>query len=238
MSRTFLLIALGVLLVLGACAQFNLIGGISGAAVIEECEALSKESLQDSCYAQFGIARADINLCDSVNADESRFYCYDGVAEATNASSICAQITDNYWRPICFSNVGINTGNVALCNEVSDSSTKMECFNTIARNTNNATICRQITDNKPNQIGCLTSIAVAQKSVHPCFDIERNTLERDQCLYKVAKAVPDPSLCNHLDFTDTRQICFERAKEIADKQRAAKAMNQSQDTLNLTNFTL
>lgn len=230
-----MLIALGVLLVLGACARFNLIGGISGAAVIEECEALSKESLQDSCYAQFGIARADINLCDSINADESRFYCYDGVAEATNASFICAQITDNYWRPICFSNVGINTGNVALCNEVSDSSTKMECFNRIARNTNNATICRQITDNKPNQIGCLTSIAVAQKSVNPCFDIERNTLERDQCLFRAAKAIADPSLCNHLEFSTTKQICFERVKEIADRQRAEKnaTRNQSNQSVSL-----
>lgn len=214
------------LIVIGACTQLN-----PRKVIVEECESLGRDSLKDSCYAQLGILRGDLNLCDSARTDESKFFCYDGIAEATNASSICEQITSNYWRPICFRNVGVNTNNLVLCNEVADGTDKTDCIRTIAQATSNATICRQIADEfKPERIGCITNIAVAQKSVHPCFDIDKATLERDQCLYQAAKAIADPSLCNHLEFTSTKQICFERVKEIADQLRAAKAMNQSNST--------
>src|SRR3989344_4069606 len=201
-------------LFVSACSLFN-------NSKVAECEELSTETLQNTCYAELGILRGNLNLCDQATTEESKFYCYEGIAADTNAPAICDDITNS-----CYRDVGINLVQTDLCVKSENMNLKNECLYNVSVSTQTTSACSLISD-EPTFVRCFTGIAIEQKSIIPCKEMNAPALTHDRCVFEVAKPQKDPSTCNHLLLSTTKQICFERVKEIA-----APAKNQTNSTLN------
>ena len=120
----FFLQLLSMLIITASCSAINLFTG----AVVAECDALSQQNLRDTCYAEIGIIRQNINLCDRAENEGSKYYCYEGIAETTNSSTICTDIEDSYWRNVCFKAVGMNINDASLCAQVTNEELKNTCY--------------------------------------------------------------------------------------------------------------
>lgn len=218
LSLLILMIILGVVLVTVSCGTLPLLTG----SVVAECEALERDSSRDTCYAELGILRTDLNLCDKAFSEASKFYCYESIAEKTKAPQICAQITDNYWQPICYQKVGISLNNSALCAEVAKEDLRNDCFYEVALSTFDEKVCPSIADGILH-VKCMTRIAVAKNNVNICFGLGRGTMNNDRCIFNVAKKVGNPTMCNWMSFDEFKKTCFDVVEEIAAERRAAQS---------------
>ena len=200
---------------LTACSTFNLFTG----ATIAQCDALSTDTLRDTCYAEFGILRQDIKLCNRAENSGSKFYCYEGIAESQNSSSLCSQIEDSYWGNICFKAVGMNTNDPQLCDKITTSGLRNSCILDVSLDLEDETVCSGIQDSAPLTERCYTKVAVAKKDLTICRNLPP-PFAQDRCALKVIYEVGNPSTCNFILVDGIKEICFERAKEIADARRA------------------
>ena len=209
---------LGALFLIALTGCSTLIPLITG-ATIAECDALSTESLRDTCYAKIGILRQDVHLCDRAGDSGSKFYCYEGIAESKNSSLLCSEIEDSYWRNICFKQVGMNIDDYVLCSQITNPELKNSCTLDVAFDTENESICQGIQDSTPLTERCFTKVAVAKLDLSICRNLPP-PFAQDRCALKVIYAVGNPSMCNFVLVDGIKEICFERAKEIADARRA------------------
>jgi hypothetical protein len=198
-----------------ACNPVNLITG----NVVQECEALSTPSLRDTCYAELGVLRLNLDLCDEAENKQIKYYCYTEIANLTSSPGLCKEIDDSYWQPICYRDVGMSLDDKTLCSKVANDKLSDDCYMDVAEATLDADACLQV-NATPRAIACVTKIAVEEKDAKICTtNFRKGHLSYDRCIMEVAIAQPDPATCNHMAYESTREICLDRAKMAADAAR-------------------
>ncbi|HLC74696.1 MAG TPA: hypothetical protein VJH88_02460 [Candidatus Nanoarchaeia archaeon] len=212
-----IVILLSMLIITASCSAINLFTG----AVVAECDALSQQNLRDTCYAEIGIIRQNINLCDRAENEGSKYYCYEGIAETTNSSTICTDIEDSYWRNVCFKAVGMNINDASLCAQVTNEELKNTCYLDVSLDTEDETVCAGVQNSIPLTERCYTKVAVAKKDLAICRNLPP-PFAQDRCGLKVIYEIGDPSTCNFLLLGAVKELCFEKTKVIADERRAKK----------------
>jgi hypothetical protein len=221
---SMLSVALLVLLFTAGCDSLpNFITG----ATIAECEALDTDSLRDTCYAELGVLREDLNLCDKASDEGSKFYCYEGIASKTNAVAVCEDITDSYWHSICFKNVGIGLSDASLCEEVTNQELQNDCFYRVALDESHVEYCGRLVDDIPSVERCVNTIAANLKDIRICNNLP-TVFKQDRCRIQVVEAIGVPTACNLLQLDIAKEICFKKVKPIADARLAEMANNTAQ----------
>jgi len=198
--KTLTALLLGLITLIAACVP---------PSTGTDCDSIKKQALRDTCYAEVGIVRQDVNLCDMASDSRTKFYCYTKVAQATRAPALCELVKDLYWQPICFRELGAALGDEAICDKVADPKLQNACFFDIAESTGDPQLCRRIIGDWQQFYRCFDDAAIDQQNVSVCFELE-DDLARDRCIFGLAKNTSNSSLCSLMAFNQTNEICVER----------------------------
>lgn len=215
--RTWIILGIVLLLIgIGITGKNFITGAVTGDI---DCESIERQTLRDTCYADLGALRQDINLCNRTSNEKSKFYCYKKVAERGNISALCTQITDTYWADLCYQSLGMKNNEWTLCTEIENDRLRDACFDKLGRELLVGNWCRQIRE-YPDRLACMSF--VGKQTLNPSVCDTLGMTEKEVCRYSVAIGTKNESTCQSITFPRMRSMCIERVQgKLSEENRSS-----------------
>ncbi len=178
------------------------------------CELVEEHDAYYVCYRTFAYAKQDPCICGL--ADNKKFNdlfqeaCYSEVGKVMNDENICNMITNDnpealFYKSKCLEAVGVSKQDVNICETIPSAqgySDRSSCYFQIAMIKQDPTICQ-----KEYADTCYGELGIRNKDLEMCNKVVNDIILKGRCLYEVAKAKQDSSLCSQIVYGGWRNQC-------------------------------
>lgn len=184
-------------------------------ANLRMCELVNNHDSYYVCYRTFAYAKQDPCICGL--ADNKKFNdlfkeaCYSEVGKALNDERICGMINNNdpkaiFYKTKCLEAVGVAKLDVNICENIPSaegySDRRFSCYFQIAMIKQDPNLCpKQYADS------CYGELGIRNKDLDMCNKVINDIILKGRCLYEVAKAKQDSSICSQISYGGWRTQC-------------------------------
>ncbi len=170
------------------------------------CSQIEFQDFQQDCLVRVAASKKSIEICQIISEKKVKYSCFVGVSKVLNDVEICKNVEDDeYWNDICYKNYAIANNDTNYCFFIAKGIHNNPCYYEIAVNTLNWKICNEVTDNDMLN-KCNNLISQQTLKIEPCLQMY-NTVDRDACIYRLAKKSNDIKICEEIKLDGIKKDC-------------------------------
>ncbi|MEM3031211.1 MAG: hypothetical protein QXH27_05775 [Candidatus Micrarchaeia archaeon] len=183
------------------------------------CGELTMSIQRDGCFERVAVELNRWDVCNLVASDTYRDSCLQKLALANKDSTLCSASSNTIVADACYNAVALAAKSPEACAAMSTdlkgkSPTRDICFFNVAKLLSDPSVCGSVVDDYYRSWFCYsTLIESGGYALHPshCGNImDRDSIWRDRCYYRVVKAQGgDKSLCAGILDKNVRRNCEE-----------------------------